>query len=93
MPAVKELKRIDVRQAALAAGEYFKTLYPGVHSYSFEEVELSEDGKYWFITLSFDWTTKSNPLGIFQPPKTKFKVFKVNVKTGEVVSMKIRQLE
>ena len=93
MPAVKEQKDWDVRQAAGAAGRYFQALYPNVNFYSLEEVELSEDEKYWIITLSFDWGSKTSVLGAIQPPKTKYKVFKVDVKTGKVVSMKIRNLE
>jgi hypothetical protein len=87
--------RIDARAAANAAAQYFQQLYPKVSSFGFEEVELSEDEKYWLITLSFE--VEANPTAGFAlrlgPPKTKFKVFKVNVRTGEVVSMKIREIE
>jgi hypothetical protein len=100
MEAVKEksLKRrriIDVRAAAQAAGAYFQDLYPNVTSFSLEEVELSEDGNYWQITLSFEISQKSGMLVSlpFQPPRTKFKVFKVDARTGKVLAMKIRKLE
>jgi len=86
--------RIDARRAASAAAGYFQQLYPNVSSFSLEEVELSEDGDYWFITLSFELGAKIGGFPVtLQPPKTKFKVFKVNVRTGEVVSMRIRKLE
>jgi len=95
LSAPKKTVRIDARQAASAAAAYFKELYPTVISFSLEEVELSEDGSHWLITLSFDINT--NPglgaLMAFQPPKTKFKVFKVDAKTGRVIAMKIRKLE
>ena len=64
-----------------------------------EEVELSEQGDYWLITLSFELSPKRTGRGsgslqiLFQTPKTKYKIFKVDVKTGEVVSMRIRNLE
>jgi hypothetical protein len=47
------------------------------------------------ITLSFEIPAAPS-LGAllpFQPPKTKFKVFKVDAKTGRVMAMKIRKLE
>lgn len=87
--------RIDARAAANAAARYFRQLYPNVSSCSLEEVELSEDDRYWLITLGFEVSAKAGggiPL-LLQPPKTKFKVFKVNAQTGEVVSMRIRKLE
>ena len=98
LSAPKKTERIDARTAASAAAAYFKELYPNVISFSLEEVELSEDGSHWLITLSFEI-----PAGLgsgfgsvmiaLQPPKTKFKVFKVDAKTGTVIAMKIRKLE
>ena|SRR6266536_5490569 len=99
MPATKSAAasgtRIDARSAANAAATYFQQLYSNLTSFSLEEVELSEDENYWLITLSFEVPTKTSggvPL-LLQPPKTKFKVFKVDARTGEVVSMRIRKLE
>jgi len=87
--------RIDVRSATSAAARYFQQLYPNVSDFSLEEVELSEDENYWLITLSFDVAWKA-VVGLslqLSPPRSKFKVFKVHVRTGEVVSMKNRKLE
>ena len=87
-------KTIDVREAAAKAAEYFKQLYssPEVRSVSLEEVELSENGKQWLITLSY--TFGENEGGVFFGiPKTKYKVFTVDAKTGKVTAMKIRKLE
>ena len=99
MPAITAVSRkpkIDARSAANAAAEYFKELYPNVIAFSLEEVELSDDGGHWFITLSFEYPptqSLSHALNPFLPPKTKFKVFKVDAKSGKVVAMKIRKLE
>jgi hypothetical protein len=97
MPAItttSKKPKIDARAAASAAAAYFKELYPNVTAFSLEEVELSENGTHWLITLSFD-IPPTQGLGMigFLPPKTKFKVFKVDAKTGRVVAMKIRKLE
>ena len=99
MPAnttVLRKPKVDARSAATAAAAYFKGLYPTVSAFSLEEVELSEDGTHWLIRLSFE-IGPSHGLGVlptpFQPPRTKFKVFKVDAKTGRGIAMKIRKLE
>ncbi len=89
----RRTKRIDARAAAHAAAAYFRELYPNVTAFSLEEVELSEDNAYWLITLSFEVVENKHPLTPFHAPRTKFKVFKVDARTGRVVAMKIRKLE
>lgn len=84
--------KVDVRQAAQAAMQYFQRLFPAVTHFSLEEVELSEDEKYWMITLGYDVARVSGSI-ILRPPTTKYKVFKVNATTGEVLAMKIRSLQ
>jgi len=97
MPAtttIAKKPKLDARAAASAAAAYFKELYPDVTAFSLEEVELSEDGTHWLITLSFEIRpTQSLGMLAFQPPRTKFKVFKVDARTGRVIAMKIRKLE
>jgi hypothetical protein len=75
---------IDVRIAAEKASEYFASLYPG-NSYSnlrLEEVELTEDEKYWLITLSY--------MDQHMIPRREYKSFKIDAQTGKVQAMKIR---
>jgi hypothetical protein len=91
--AVPRKPRIDAPAAANAAAAYFKELYPTVRAFSLEEVELSEDGAHWLITLSFEIAPSNTVVLPFQPPRTKFKVFTVDAKTGEVLKMRIRKLE
>jgi hypothetical protein len=89
---------IDAKKAAQLASKYFKSLLPEVSGFSLEEVELSEDGNFWLITLGFtakkSEPTPTNSLTTLfgAPPRTKFKVFKVDARTGRVISMKIRAL-
>lgn len=80
-----------------------------------EETELSEDGKFWSITVSFNREVdprtekvyvydRLSPNSLFSqiqnvadiiPKKQTFiierdyKIFKVNAKTGEIISMKM----
>ena len=95
MPAAKEKNQIDARGAALAAANYFQKIYSDATAFSLEEIELSADEAYWLITLSFEYRPRSGTgwAASLQPPKTKYKVFKVDARTGKVISMKIRKLE
>ena len=85
---------LDVKQATKLATDYLTSLYDQQLSTSdairLEEVELTEDEKYWLITLSFQ---SVNPTGtIFFPPRREYKVFRINAETGELQSMKIREV-
>ena len=88
---------LDVKQAAQTAATYFADLYAnqGVTGVRLEEVELTEDGDFWLITLSFPDTDPpkdhsfAGMLGS-TAPKRLYKVFKVDATTGDIKSMKIR---
>ena len=84
---------IDVRQAAHLASQYFAGLYegPAVSGAQLEEVEITEDEKYWLITLSYPLTEATALLNFNY--KRKYKVFKIDAETGEVLSMKIRKVD
>jgi len=66
-----------------------------------EEVEFSEDERFWLITLSYQIKAEPAPkaavpsmAAFFGPTSmTKYKVFKVDAQSGKVVSMKIRKFE
>lgn len=79
---------IDVKQAVDIASQYLISLFAdkAPSNIQLEEVELSEDEKYWFITLSF---TETVP---FLVPRKSYKLFKINADTGQVQSMKIREV-
>ena len=87
---------LDVKEAAQRASEYFAGLYAKEHvsDLQLEEVELTDDGTYWLITLSFP---VGNPMlelfGKAGAGNRKYKLFKIDAKTGEVKSMKIRNVE
>ncbi|MEB3830519.1 hypothetical protein [Phormidium sp. CCY1219] len=97
---------IDVRKAVLAAQNYFGSLQDLMRSPNvggqiedvrLEEVELSEDKKFWFITLGFDVlkpASQNTLLSEMMPNREErnYRVFKINAETGEVESMKIRQV-
>ncbi|HAT15451.1 MAG TPA: hypothetical protein DCS91_19420 [Microcoleaceae bacterium UBA11344] len=92
---------LDVRNAVIAAQNHFTSLRDmmgfGTEDLRLEEAELSEDKKYWFITLGFTrpGDKNKNPLGDLignLPDEREYKVFKIDAQSGEVQSMKIREL-
>lgn len=92
---------IDVKEATQIALSYFEDLY-GEDAFSnvlLEEVEREEedDTSYWLITIGFTERKEiksSSPLSSFSPDKRRrYKRFKINAETGEVLAMTIRSVE
>ena len=92
---------INVQSAVMSAENYLSSLRGTaglvIEDVRLEEVELSEDQKYWFITLGFcrPVDKSKNPLAdlvAISSYEREYKVFKINAQTGEVHSMKIREL-
>lgn len=85
---------ITVKEAAEKAAEYFVNLYDNQFTnVLLEEAErkLERTGPYWLITLGYD-RPSSLPQFARKGPRA-FKIFKVDARTGEIVSMKIREVE
>ena len=100
-------KILQVQDAARIAFDYLQQLYNSdeVTPLMLEEVELSDDEKYWFITFSLSRKLPPPPqsklsklteqaTSLLTTPKveTIYKVIKVDAKTGDVLSMKIREI-
>jgi hypothetical protein len=87
----KASERIIPRDAAAYAAHYLSELVSinPTNPPSVEEVELSEDGKYWLITLSY--SPLHPTLGMLMSSGREYKVFEVDAFTSEVKSMKIRK--
>lgn len=95
---------VDVKTAVNTALNYvreFRSEIDGrLEELRLEEVELSEDGKYWLITLGYSVpvTEITVPAIMLPPMDTKkrfqrdYKIFKVNSETNQVESMKIRKI-
>lgn len=86
---------IDIKQAANNAVAYMTGL-PNLKADSdtirLEEVELTEDDKFWLITLSFVDRAAATLQNVFSPAR-QYKTFRIDAETGDIRSMKIRQLE
>lgn len=78
---------IDLKQAADRAMEYFQELFQA-QSYIkvlVDEVELSEDEKYWMVTLGYE-EKPAGSLGLDMVHR-KHKVFRIDVESHRIVSM------
>jgi hypothetical protein len=99
--------RINVKDAVRIAVGYVRELYAPEElvDLRLEEVELSGSGKYWFVTIGFSRPelkkqqreTEPAPgsvLSLLRPQtlEREYKVVKIHAATGDVQSMKIRQV-
>ena len=94
---------ISVKQAVDSAIAEAQELYSAQNllDLTLEEVEKSEDGKYWLITLGLSVPSETSEANLYavllgkNKPNTyqrKYKLFRVDTLSGKVVSMKIRSL-
>ena len=91
---------ISFKEAAKKAYEFIKEVpgYEDKGEILVEEVEKTEDGCFWLITLGYlvpaNYGSPSLRLFTINPEyKKEYKRFKINVDTGEVESMTIRTLD
>ena len=85
---------LDVREATRTAFEYFGSLYGGeVSDVRLEEVELTEDGGYWLVTLSYHAGSEIAVMFNKATMPREYKLFRIDAITGEVKSMKIRKVQ
>lgn len=79
---MRAAKGISAKEAVVAASKHFMEVTGNTSGVTVEELELSKDGKHWLVTLGYQ------EVGYLA--QKSYKVFKVNAKTGSVVSMKMR---
>ena len=94
---------VNLKEAVQEAKTYIKQLFSDERIYDLllEELEKSEDEKYWLVTLGFDVESelnkKTSPLEeafSITPRKSYKRVYrtiKIDSETGEMVSMKGRR--
>src|SRR5262245_25131652 len=91
--------QITLKEAAKIAIDYFLELFPDMNDPNaemrLEEVEEIDDGKNWLITLGYNsprTITRKN-IGLFGVTDERlYKTFKIDVTTGRVLWMKIREV-
>lgn len=86
--AKQSTSRIVPEAAVQRAMQYLRSLMTDVRSPRLEELELSDNERFWFVTLSFDEPAH----GVLGYATRSYKIFKIDALSGEVRSMKIREV-
>lgn len=84
---------INVKEATDKAKEHLVAFFPDAEQVQLEEVELSEDKAHWLITLSYEGLSSSVASSMLVGKSLLYKIFKLDAKQGEVISMKIRNIK
>ncbi len=88
---------IDAKEAARIAFEYVQEVYKAdeIPHLSLEEVELSSEGDYWLVTVSFLRPVSKSPIEAMttgQQGTATYKLLRIQAEGGQVHSMKIRTI-
>ena len=92
---------IDVKAAVGAAIDYLTFLRDKIstelQNVRLEEVELTDDKKYWLITLGYDVPKHQTPFERMVPSISpsydrEYKLFKINSESSQVEAMTIRKV-
>ena len=85
---------IPVDAAVKIAVQYFSALIQ--HTFTdlaVEEVEKTDDDRFWLVTLGYSMPSASAPFAILTGNSTRlYKLVRIKAQTGEPISMKIRNL-
>ena len=84
---------IDVKEATQRARDYLLSFFPDAEKVQLEEVELTDDKAYWFITLSYEGVSHSVASSLLVGKSVRYKIFKLDAESGNVISMKIRDIK
>lgn len=82
---------LNVKDAVKKAANYFTDLYQSQFGNVLVE-EIEQDGNDWLITLGYDVPSDIRSV-LTGKPARHFKLFRVDGNSGEVKSMKIREVE
>lgn len=92
---------LDARAAVAAAKEFAGKLFASekIAHLGLEEIELTEDGNWWLVTLGFSrpWAKRTTtrqalfgaPVAETREEKREYKVFRVDSRTGDVAAIKM----
>lgn len=84
---------INVKEATEKAKEHLIAFFPDAEQVQLEEVELSPDKAHWLITLSYEGDSGSVASSMLVGKSLRYKIFKLDTKSGDVISMKIRNIK
>ena len=99
MSATIQESKVDIHKAVKSAFSFFEKSFAHekTSNLQLEEVELSDDGNFWLITLGYDdpvavMSELLKASSLLRPrPLRKYKVVRVDAESGKAVAVKIRQ--
>ena len=84
---------IDAKEATGKARDHLISFFPEAEKVQLEEVELTEDKSLWLITMSYEGISDSVASSMLVGKSVRYKIFKLDAKTGDVLSMKIKDIK
>lgn len=87
---------MTIKELADTAAEYLKSFFPDAVKIQLEEIEITDDDLYWNITLSYESNDNDNVVANnnwLMSQLRKFKIFRIDARSGKVRSMKIRDIK
>ncbi|MDR3223854.1 MAG: hypothetical protein LBT66_09030 [Methanobrevibacter sp.] len=87
------IDRIDRKKAIKNSIDYVEDVYGSLNGLNLEEIDISDDERFWLITLGWNRIKKATGISelgsIFPSTERVYKTFYVNSSNGEVEKMKI----
>jgi len=80
----------DAFEAVKFANEYLLYFYPNATSIKLEEIELDHNKDFWYVT--FGYLDEDAGSGIYSATDRRYKTFKIDSETGEIFSMRVRDI-
>lgn len=87
------ISMINVKQAIEKSKEHLTAFFPEAENIQLEEIELTNDKAHWLITLSYEGVTSSVASSLLVGKSVIYKQFKLEAESGNVISMKIRDIK
>jgi hypothetical protein len=84
---------INVQDATKRAREHLLSFFPDADEVQLEEVELTPDKAFWLVTLSYAGVSNSVASSLLVGKSLRYKIFKLDAESGEVISMKVRDFK
>lgn len=86
---------IPVKIAVTEAVRFFEDMFPNAKDIRLEEVELSDEGPWWDVTLSYaapPTSTSYALASVIGQPERVYKIIRLDREDATVRSMKIRKV-
>jgi hypothetical protein len=81
--------KVSPRDAVKEATGFFDEFYPGASGARLEEVDLSEEGPWWEVTLSFVADPETSFDAVLGKSNRLFKVVKVDSESGQARGIRV----